>query len=1528
MRVTIYDPVTGGESGSITVRDGFHAIHGSAVLDRVRFTDTPGTVWNRIDLELLTLAGSNAGETITGFSTDDVIRGNGGNDRLDGVDGNDDIAGGVGNDVMKGGNGDDVFRFGHGQGVDELSDTSGVNKILLDAGIVQADVALYRTSSIGPLNDQGYLPAKTSDGLVLVLNGSGEQLWVRNFFNGSSPRPISQIVFDDGTIWDAAAIDANTVNQGGTQNTVAGTSGNDQFTVDHSSDGITEAAGAGTDGVTSSVTYTLPTNVENITLTGVLNINATGNVLSNTIQGNSGNNTLYGGFQFNGVNGLDTMTGGAGDDTYIVDMSTTSKYFDDIVIEASNAGYDRLIAQSHSAILPDNVEVFVIDDVSYSTVFPSSTQVYTANALDNFIDASEARTGGYGFTIDGGAGADVMIGPTNVSYSGNVDRILRYIVDNVGDVVIGSESVYDLVQTSLAYILPTAVEHLDLTGSANVSGTGNASHNNLNGSTSSGANVLAGGLGNDRYTLGAGDTAIENAGEGSDTLVLTVASPTNVYDLAQFANIENLELTSAAGAMSLVGDAAANVLVGNSSANTLTGGAGNDQLTGGSGVDRYYGFGAGSGVDVITDTSGVVDTVEFASGQSVQVEELQFSRVVNDLRIGINAQDSVTVAAWFAGSANAIEELELWENGLKYRYNKTQLDARIAGTNSAPVSAFLIAAPEPAMATQAFSFEVPANTFSDIESQHALTYSATLLDGSPLPTWLTFDSQTRTLSGTPSSGDIGFLSIRITATDPSSLSASSSFSMSVTPFVLIGTAGNDVLTGDENDNEIYGLAGDDTIQGLGGHDYLAGDEDHDTLSGGAGDDSLSGGAGNDLLDGGTGADSLSGDAGDDVYVVDSIDDSVWEFAAEGTDTIQSGITYTVPTDFENLTLTGSSAINGTGNSLANTILGNGASNTLSGGSVNDTLYGGGSNDSMSGGQGNDTFYVDHAMDTTGESSGQGTDTVYASLNWTLATNVEHLVLTGTGNITGTGNGSSNTITGNSGNNALSGGTGTDTMLGGAGNDTYTVDNTGDVVTEGVSEGVDLVSSSVAYTIGNNVENLTLTSTAASGTGNGLDNVLIGNGSNNTLTGHGGNDAIDGGGGNDTMVGGQGNDTYTVAQTMDVVTEAANEGTDLVNSSVTYTIGNNVENLTLTSTAASGTGNGLDNVLTGNGSNNTLTGNDGNDTLNGLGGTDTMVGGNGNDVYFIDIGADVTTENANQGIDTINSSITKTLASNIEALFLTGSSAINATGLTTANLLRGNTGTNTLNGAGGTDILEGLAGTDTLQNSVSANTFMNGGADNDTLTGTASKDFLIGGTGNDAITTGQGADVIVFNQGEGQDTVAASTTKDNTLALGGGILYADLLFQKTGNNLILKTGGTDQITFTNYYASASNRSVDKLQIVIEDTTDYASGSGDATRNKKIATFDFDGLVTAFDAALVANPGLTTWALTNALVAQHLGGSDTAAIGGDLAYRYGRVDSLSDISFTPALALLAAAGFGSSAQNLQALASLQDASPRLS
>ncbi len=442
-------------------------------------------------------------------------------------------------------------------------------------------------------------------------------------------------------------------------------------------------------------------------------------------------------------------------------------------------------------------------------------------------------------------------------------------------------------------------------------------------------------------------------------------------------------------------------------------------------------------------------------------------------------------------------------------------------------------------------------------------------------------------------------------------------------------------------------------------------------------------------------------------------------------------------------------------------------------------------------------------------------------------------------------------------------------------------------------------------------------------------MLTGNTAANTLNGGAGNDTLNGGTGADTMIGGTGNDTYVVDNTSDVVTELVGEGTDFVQSSVTYTLSANVENLTLTGTTAiNGTGNALDNILIGNSANNTLTGGDGNDTIDGGTGNDTMVGGLGDDTYVVNVSTDVVTEAASAGNDTIQSAVTLTLTTNVENLVLTGTTAINGTGNTLNNLVRGNTAINTLSGGAGNDILEGGDGNDILTD-TSGTALFNGGVGADTITGGASAEIFLGGLGNDTYTTAGGNDIILFNKGDGQDTFATGGTGSDTLSLGGsGLTYADLTFSKSTNDLVLKVGTTDQITFKDWYAATPSKPVTRLQVMAEAMAGFVQGGSNPLMDQKVENFNFTSLVGAFDAARAANSSLTSWALTNALTNFQLAGSDTAAMGGDLAYQYGKNGTLAGIGVTPALSTLSDTNLGTNPQALNSLASLQTGTVRLS
>ncbi|MFD2884779.1 calcium-binding protein [Pseudomonas lini] len=349
---------------------------------------------------------------------------------------------------------------------------------------------------------------------------------------------------------------------------------------------------------------------------------------------------------------------------------------------------------------------------------------------------------------------------------------------------------------------------------------------------------------------------------------------------------------------------------------------------------------------------------------------------------------------------------------------------------------------------------------------------------------------------------------------------------------------------------------------------------------------------------------------------------VQEIVSEGTDTLY--VVYNSTTqviglpsmidlnlsnlrNVENVLLLGAGAFTALGNDLNNTLTGNAADNVLDGSLGADTLIGG---------AGNDSYVVDNLGDVVIETSTLASeiDTVYSLIDYTLGSNVENLMLQGSGNLNGTGNALNNVINGYIGNNILNGGLGADVMSGGDGNDTYIVDNISDMAieTSTLAGEIDTVRSSVSYILGANLENLELTGTA--------NTYGIGNALNNVITGNDGNNQLNGAAGVDTLIGGKGNDDYFLDQVgeLALVQEIVSEGTDTLyvvynataqTNTIDLNLSNlhNVENvLLLGSGAFTALGNDLNNTLTGNTANNILDGGIGTDTLTGGAGADKFV----------------------------------------------------------------------------------------------------------------------------------------------------------------------------------------------------------------------------------------------------------------------------------------------------------------------------------
>ena len=325
------------------------------------------------------------------------------------------------------------------------------------------------------------------------------------------------------------------------------------------------------------------------------------------------------------------------------------------------------------------------------------------------------------------------------------------------------------------------------------------------------------------------------------------------------------------------------------------------------------------------------------------------------------------------------------------------------------------------------------------------------------------------------------------------------------------------LAGTEWDDTIIGIEQGMTLDAKGGNDIVTSLNGNNIINGGAGNDSITTGGGADILDGGIGIDTLKGGTGNDTYIIDTTTDILIENANEGIDTVQSSISYTLKTNFENLTLTGTSAINGYGNTLNNTLTGNSANNTLNGSAGADTMLGG---------DGSDLYYVDNTGDQVIETLTGGTgDTIISTINWTLGDNIEVLRLLGSGAINGTGNTLSNTLYSGDGDNVLDGGAGNDNL-------SYGYATSGVTVNLGITTSQNTLGSGIDTIL--NIENLI---------GSTFNDNFIGNIGNNILVGSKGNDTLNGGTGNDTY-------TFNVGDGIDSIFDhdmngSTNGGTDRV-----------------------------------------------------------------------------------------------------------------------------------------------------------------------------------------------------------------------------------------------------------------------------------------------------------------------------------------------------------------------------------------------
>ena len=1322
--------------GGLSVRigasgDGLHFLGVSAedptephAIDTFHFADgTQLTFAQLFEREVLVQGTGRSDGEMFGTFADDRMNGFGGSESLSSGAGNDQLEGGVGNDFLQGGDGEDTYIFQLGDGFDRIEDDAEFiddgqgghlanNRILFGPGIILSDLSFVEVHS-------------TIRKILVGSNGDGDGIELPNFVDFSPG--LRTISFSDGL-----TVDIYDLRDGGL---VPG----DQ-TIQGGPAGGVLIGGAGNDFIQS----------------GGGNTALIGGAGNDTLVGGSGHNWISGG------PGNDFILGGSGGNTFFLspgsgrDSIQIPNY--QLLLDSSTARFSGGYGSYHPSLTLGSLVIRYGDlgDELHILDFDPN-DVFATPAIQRFEFSDRVLTFeeliALGFDINGTGGDDVLTG-TNTT-----DRFVGLSGDD------------------------------DLSGGV-------------------GADTFTGGQGNDTLRGGVGeDTYVFNLSDSLDTIEdVAVLGEGNRIQFGVGITQSDLTFTH---------DQAGRTLM------IQVGGSGTDQLL----LTNFDPTGANGSL--------VVETLAFADGNMASLaallglggpvnhaptvaaplvdhtvpEDASLSLVVpvnmfvdqdaaDVLTLSASLADGTALPSWLGFDAatrtftGMPDDAEVGTLDLKVMATDTGnlsvsdvFTLTVTNVNEVPTVVSSLANQQ-ATEDTAFSFTVPESTFVDVDQAHGdtLTYGASLAGGGNLPAWLSFDPLTRTFSGIPLNSEVGSLALMVTATDHDSLSASTGFTLTIqnvndAPTVANPFADQTVLEGAPFTIQVPGdtFADQDVGDVLSYSATLADGSALPTWLSFNGTTRTFTGTPDDAQVGSLDLRVMATDTGNlsvsDVLTltVTNVNEAptVAVPLANQTAVEDSVFTFAVPestfADVDAGDVLTYSATLADGTALPSWLSFNSTTRAFSGTPVNANVG---------------SLEVKVTATDTGNLSASNTfsltvtnvndaPTVAAPLadQQTTQGTVFNLMVPAT-TFADVDSGDALTYSATLTNGAslpswLSFNPVTRTFSGTPqAGDVGTLDVRVTATDQGNLNAVDVFALMIVPS-GGTAGNDIVIGTSGNDVLDGLagDDVLRGLAGNDTLIGGAGNDLLDGGPGADSMTGGTGSDTYVV-NTGDTVVEAANAGTDTVLSNVSHTLAANVELLVLTGTnAINGTGNSLANGITGNAAANVLDGGASADVLAGL---------DGNDTYLVDNAGDLIVELANNGIDTVQSSVTFTLGANVENLALTGTAVINGIGNGSANVMIGNGGANMLSGAGGADTLRGGLGSDRL----------NGGSGNDTF---------------------------LFGRGDGQDLVQDNSGAADKLLYDAGINPLDLVISRQANDLRLSIhGSTDHVTIQNWYTSSANR----------------------------------------------------------------------------------------------------------------------------